>query len=247
MRSIIRLSRVAVRQDPGTEYTVARKAQTQEWWLDPRTITDIFEIAPGETRVVTTTADVVVFESPEVIRERMGHTGVLARHYLHEVVLQENLDLAEAYDGRDGLLEQAWSALCALNSEAMTTPVLGPTLLRQVLRSRDPAGAGALRIDLDLAQRLVDLRVPAAGLQAPGAVPTRYCPSDRPDPVNRWRERAAAEEVAGRIHKSLAPQRPVCFGDPEEHAPHGRVCSSCRWVATCAVVVRNKARDRRDE
>jgi hypothetical protein len=42
-------------------------------------------------------------------------------------------------------------------------------------------------------------------------------------------------------------RRPNCFGDPREHDPRDRTCERCRWEQTCAVIVKNKRRDDRED
>ncbi len=41
-------------------------------------------------------------------------------------------------------------------------------------------------------------------------------------------------------------RRPSCFGDVREHDETDRICRNCRWLQTCAVIVKNKKRDARD-
>jgi len=41
-------------------------------------------------------------------------------------------------------------------------------------------------------------------------------------------------------------RRPSCFGDEREHDENDRICRNCRWQATCAVIVKNNLRDKRE-
>ncbi len=210
---------------------------TREWWFDPRTITDLIVTEDLDTRVLTTTADVTVIETTAEIWSIIEARADADADTAWCLLVDDNADLDQSATGE---MENKYTfhALHALNPEIMENNVAGPSVLRQVLRMRDPADPAQVRVDREMVSWLLERREDATGTRAAAPDLKTFHPA-----VAFTSTEAIRDYAADRSGPTV--RKPRCFGVPSMHVSESEACSNCRFFATCRVIVRNK--NERDE
>lgn len=202
------------------------------WWLDPSSVTDLFELEDGSTRVITHTADVEVREHIEVVRKRVS--GIDGANEMFLMMVTENKDIARVYAEHPERLRALYLDLFCANPEVMLGRVSGASVLRRVMMSwTEETG---FTIDLHVWGELVKMR-DAAGPKIFERDQTEY---RQPRGWEKYKQSLHRNEPVVTPHRL---EKPVCFGDIGVHDETATDCQDCRWFQTCSVVCRVKRED----